>query len=193
MKKLKSLLITCLVGLSLSSAQAGLLVEPLTGFSVIGNVTSGSGEYDQSSLPVVWGARFGYSFLGLMGGIDYQKVTGIEFDVPSSTSSNAYDLQKNGEYDITETSLFVGYDFPILVRGWAAYIVNAKMEASTNASYEDASGFKYGFGFTGLPFVSLNLEHKVINFDTAIRNGISTAYDVKVNYYTLTLSLPLDL
>jgi hypothetical protein len=175
------------------NSYAGLLLEPVVGISLLGNVTTGSGEYDMNTVPVTWGARIGYSFLGIMGGIDYQVTNGVEFDVPSSTSADTNDVQKNAEYDVKETGVFIGYDFPILVRGWMGYILSSKMESSTVASYEDGGGYKYGIGLTALPFISVNFESKVLNYDTAIRNGVSTGVNVKNKFYTLSVSLPLDL
>ena len=59
---------------------------------------------------------------------------------------------------------FVGYDFPILVRAWATYFFDVTYSPETGSDLT-ATGTSFGVGFTGLPFVSLNAEYRMLSFD----------------------------
>ena len=50
-------------------------------------------------------------------------------------------------------------------------------------------GYGLGIGFTGLPFVSLNLEIEALNYD-AESSGVETDYSVASTI--LSVSMPFD-
>jgi len=156
-KNLRSVIF--LLPLVVMNLHAALLVDPYIGINLNGSTQFGTTENDYKNSPVSMGARLGFTQLGFSVGLDYQITSGIEIKNDSN------------EYDAKEIAIFGGFDFPILVRAYAGYIVSADFESSAS-KYDEGSGYKLGVGFTGLPFISLNVEYKVVSYDKL--NGVST-------------------
>lgn len=156
----------------------GFLVEPVLGYSVGGHEVSNN---DTSYNGVSLGARLGYQFLGLQGGFDYLQSNLSMKDVDSLTAR--------------EMGLFVGYEFPILLRAYAGYIFSstAKKEASIDQEYTKGSGTKFGVGFTGLPFIDINFEYRMGDFTELKTNGSTSSTDVTNKAFMISLSLPFVL
>jgi hypothetical protein len=157
------------------SVHAGILIEPYLGY-----VLKGSGE--QAGNPVTeyshsgpaMGARLGYQMLGLMGGLDYSMRTEFELEeeLPGSYFWNDTGSSKRkSKYKSKNMGIFVGYDFPILLRAWVSYYFNTSWEVSTADTVYDVGdemsggGYGLGIGYTMLPLVSLNLEFRAFEFD----------------------------
>jgi len=186
----------CALTLFISSqAQAGILFEPYAGFSF------GSGEdavapitkYEQNA-PFL-GARLGYQILGAMAGLDY--TMGMESDIESTTSG------VTDKYDADHQSLgvFVGYNLPIMLRGWVSYYLSSKVSFNSGAANGDelkGSGSGFGLGLTPLPLLSMNLEYRMHTFDeakdgtTGTTTKLSGASAIDYNQIMFSLSLPLD-
>ena len=166
-------LVIAIVSVFLSAqATAGFLVEPYVGYGQIATTTDVSAVEDEDAVGSFLGGRLGYSFLLVSGGIDF------------NTGSA-------GDFERTNTSAFVGVDLPILLRFYAKYLVSSNLEHSDHDfDYNLKDGYALGAGFTGLPFVVLNLEmaKQVYEVET---DGQS--YDVDGASYLLSVSLPLDL
>src|SRR5437868_5907357 len=91
-----------------SNAHAGLLIEPYLGYHLGKYERSGTYERDQSGLSL--GGRLGYQHtLGPMLGVDFQ--TGMWSD----------DANPKNDLTPTNISLFAGFEFPIMLRVYAAY------------------------------------------------------------------------
>ena len=188
---MKRLLIASLF-LFASSAQAGFLLEPYAGLSFGSGENSATikTEYDYNA-PML-GARAGYQYLGLMFGLDYS----MGMDQKTAGSTVTADVSQS------TLGLFVGYNLPVMLRAWAAYYLNTSLEVEAGTSVGDefnGKGYGLGVGFTGLPFVSLNLEYRMMTFDeykdksagsTATLSGAS---EIDFNQILLSVSLPLDL
>jgi len=174
---LKSTLILSVLAIfiGVQSAQAGILIDPYVGagshVSAFDAVSSGSSVSDSSNSASVFGARLGYSFLLLSAGIDYQKMT-------------------VDDTELTNTSLFVGFDLPILVRAWAEYFLAADGDSDFNSAYKFKDGYGVGIGFTGLPFVSLNLEIQNINYESELSGAV---YDNATAATIFSVSFPINL
>lgn len=183
------------------SARAGILIEPYLGFSLAGSgdTTLGTAKYDHSYSTPTIGGRLGYGMLGFMGGIDYSMQS---FDLESEVGSTTY---KDG-VSKSQLGIFVGYNLPILLRVWGTYYLSSKVEgddANTTGQfidsryeYSDGGGYALGAGFTGLPFVSINLEYRTLEYDKAELSGANvTSYNEKMDLseILLSVSLPLDL
>lgn len=167
-----------------TTAFSGVLVEPYLGFRVSGDTNQGT--TDGSYNGALYGARLGYQFLGFMGGLDY--------------SQSSYDIDYDGttvdsKTDSSNLGIFVGYDAPLLVRAWATYFLSNKLDFSSSSTEYSGSGYALGAGFTGLPFVSLNLEYRSISFDEFENSTISGALNPSsdASEIILSVSLPLDL
>lgn len=187
-----------------TTANAGLLVEPYLGYSFgsaetnVSNAGGANGTYDIKASGYRLGGRLGYQFLGFMGGVDYG-IGAAKEKISSIPNGTSYSLD---DYNVSQLGIFAGYELPILFRFWATYYTSYKMEVdggSNNGDEDSGSGFGLGAGFTGLPFVSLNLEYKSITIDeTEFAGGGSVKYPTNqiserdINEIVLSVSLPLD-
>ena len=157
-----------------SSAQAGFLIEPYLSYSF--------GSQDGSSTDTNfngpgYGARLGYQFLGFMAGADYS-IQSLNFD---------------DDGDKKQLGLFAGYDAPILFRVWGTYFLNGSIEFDSNSELDGGSGYALGAGYTGLPFVSLNVEYRVMNYDEASAANVTNTVDIETKEILFSVSLPLNL
>ena len=94
----------------------------------------------------------------------------------------------------TDWGAFVGFEFPILVRVYAGYIFSAKGEVSTDfgKAKMEGAGTKVGVGFTGLPFVDINVEYRRGTYDDVKIGGVKSD-DTDFSSLMLGVSLPLNL
>lgn len=181
MKRILILVVSFLTLLPFSrSAQAGFLVEPFFQFGLSGDSEQGSTSNDLSS--TIMGARLGFTTLGLMYGIEYATGT---FSIDTSGGDS--------DGDSTDMGLFVGYEFPILVRVWLSYYLQSAAEIDgSNLKYK-GSGTQIGVGYTGLPFISFNLTMLTRSYDE-VESGETTLNvnpEWEHNTYLLGISLPL--
>lgn len=192
-----------LVLLLSTQSNAGILIEPFLGYGF------GSGEYAASGITtretkesgMHIGGRLGYQMLGFMGGLEYRKTSGsYKFSGPSSLTSLA--ALPDADYSGTEVGAFIGYNLPILMRAYIGYTFSSKWELegnswrSNNGDELSGSTTTFGVGFTGLPFVSLNLEYRMLSFDKftdVSNNNAETAVDESVNEIVLGVSVPFDI
>ena len=154
-----------------SQAFSGLLIDPYLGigrsaFAIEGVVLADPDAESSSSI----GSRLGYSFLLVSAGIDYEMVTA-------------------GDFKVTNTSAFVGVDLPILLRFWGEVMLSSNLDDDSSTTYDFKDGYSVGVGFTGLPFVSLNLELSTLNYEFTFLNNDA---DFSVASTTFSVSLPLD-
>lgn len=173
------------LGLVPFSTHAGLLVEPVLGYTLGQQLDfSGGKDYD-GGRGLSYGGRLGYQTGPFQIGADY---------LQSSIDMNSSDFDENA--DITEWAAFVGMEFPILLRAYGGYIFSAEGETEVNnvdVDLEDGTGFKLGVGFTPLPFLDVNLEYRNGTFDEFKAGGLKVKREVDYEAYMLSISLPLDL
>jgi hypothetical protein len=172
----KSLLLVVIGAFMAMPANAAFLVEPYLGMHF--NSEAEDADADISGMGI--GARVGYQNLGLMLGLNY-KSADLEFEPDNSAISN-YDVEQ------THYGVFVGYEFPILIRAWVEYVIGGSAEFKTG-DYDSISGTQLGVGYTGLPFVSLNLEIGNLTYE----DGPTGFTDQDISTYMLSVSLPLTL
>jgi hypothetical protein len=183
--KFAQLFILVLAFLIIKPASAGLLIEPLVGFSKAELKTddgSAKTKYDFTSMS--YGGRLGYQQLGFQLGLDYLN------------SNNTFD---NNDWDSSKSSEwagFVGFEFPVLLRVYAGYIFSATGEAeyqNAKVDFIEGSGSKFGIGFTGLPFVDINLEYRSVTYGDAEVGGTKLGQEQTYDAYMLSFSLPFVL
>ena len=172
-----------------TDTKGSLLVDPYIGYLVNQSeqtVTIGAstGTADFTTTGTQMGARVGWQKLGLMLGGEFaysptltQELTAF---LGSETSSGT-----ETDYSGTYMGVFVGYDFPLLLRAWATYFFNVTYSPDGSGDDLDASGTSLGVGFTGLPFVSLNAEYRTISYDN------SAIEDAQELFFSV--SLPINL
>lgn len=174
---MKKLIVAIVAICTLSAAQASFLIEPYLGMHFNADAERGGFEDDFSGVGM--GARFGWQNLGLQLGANYKMAT-LDFD-------------DSDDADYSHFGLFAGYEFPVLIRVWAEYILSSTLDfdSSTKSEFEDASGTTLGFGYTGLPFVAINFEISSLEYGEL--NGSSISEKLELNSYMLSVSLPFTL
>ncbi len=184
-------------------ALSGILIEPYLGFRAIGDgerITTGT-TIDYSYQGPVYGARVGYQTLGFMFGLDYSRST---FNLKSDTTMAGVTVKSENDYSGYQFGAFVGYNLPILLRAWAGYYFDSKYEDKDGSNTGDnytGKGMALGVGFTGLPFVSLNLEIRRMTFDefedaSLLTNRTTTLNGdnrLRSNEIILSVSVPFDI
>jgi hypothetical protein len=197
----KKILLTILALISLgifsTQANAGFLIEPYLGYTI-----SGEGEQLSSNTDLDWngvefGGRLGLTYLGLMAGVHYG-MSSFEWE-ETNTVTNTVTKDDN---KMTNIGAFVGFEFPLLIRVWGTYIFNSEVEDDLGADIGDTldgTGYGLGVGYTGLPFVSLNLEYRSLTYDestdvsTAITSQLTGNSEVTASTILLSISLPFSL
>ncbi len=185
-KTLKKLLPVCITVIGFNT-HAALLVEPLVGLSLNGggdskikvdNGNTTNWENDYSALG--YGLRLGYeSILGIMVGAEYSAQLSHGMKVKNKASGTfTYDGVETNEYEFDASTrnigIFVGYSFPILLRVWGTFFFDSTLSVEADATPRavdangneyDGSGRSFGVGYTGLPFISVNLEYRTFEWD----------------------------
>jgi hypothetical protein len=161
------LVLTCFLLISgmTNQAQAAFLVEPFFDHALSGEVTAGGNDSDMSV--TTEGLRLGMTSLGFMYGVEF------------SIGNTRYDTDPEIDATSQDLGLFLGYTFPVMLRVWATYYTSSKI------SYDDeehtGTGTKIGVGYSGLPYVSINLQ--MLNR--------SYSDDIEDNATLLGISVPL--
>lgn len=207
---MKKLIIASLMVIGLTTqAHAGLLIEPYLGYIFSGETTeTGAGasafnyKYDYSGIN--YGGRLGYSTFGLQFGLDYNMAS-YDYETTNATT------KLKDAYDFTAFGAFVGFKFPVFLRVWGTYFFNAELkdtDSGTGGVYSpsgakfEGSGFGLGAGFTGLPFVNINLEYRSFTYDEGTTSDgtkitlPNTTYGVgkhDASEMILSLSVPFDI
>lgn len=154
-----------------STSQAGVLFDPYLGFEY-GNTKNADGNLDGTVL----GARLAYELpVFFWFGVDY-----------AMSVSQTYKPDQFANSDAKRSSLYAvaGVDFPILFRAWLGYGLMNEIKFD-NGKVDGGDAMKIGVGFTGLPFISLNLE--MINEKFKEQGGSR----FENNSYMFSVSLPL--
>ena len=174
-----------------TAAHAGLMIEPYLGYemgkSTSINTTTAGQTTDGKLDGVDLGVRLGYKTpLMLWFALDAQ--LGVSGDYKPDTGSSA--TQKHNTYYGV-----VGIDLPILFRAWAGYGFQDTFKTDTPYSSDiKGKNFKLGAGFTGLPFISLNLEYLKGTVDSISGGSLNSSnVDGKTETYMVSVSLPLNL
>jgi hypothetical protein len=185
--KFAQLFILVLAFLIIKPASAGLLIEPLVGFSKgeLTLTTDGINKDKGDFTGMSYGGRLGYQQLGFQLGLDYLN------------SNNTIDDGSLDKITSSEWGGFVGFEFPVLLRVYAGYIFSATGEgeddSNNNVDFIDGTGTKFGIGFTGLPFVDINLEYRSVTFGDAEFLGSKIGFEQEYDAYMLSFSLPFVL
>lgn len=175
---MKKIALVLVLILATPVAQADLLLEPYLGYYT-GKSDDGTEETKFKGMGL--GGRVGYQQLGFMVGGEYMTGKWSDNDDPQN--------------DITPSILgvFVGYNFPVLLRVWGTYGLSVKSKVDDGTTTRDLKGdaLKLGVGCTILPLVSVNFEYMTSTFDEMDGQALTT--DIKQKTYGLSVSLPLTL
>ena len=175
------LVIALFLGFS-GAAHAGVMIEPYLGYEM--GTTSGSSPGKTTFTN--FGARLAWRApLMFWAGLDAN--LGMSGQIKPDSGSD-YDAKRTTYYAVA------GVDLPILLRGWVGYGFSStlKMEDSVH-SKSSGTTTKVGIGFTGLPFISLNLEYLKDNIDKVeTDSGTVNSPNLDHSSYMLSVSLPLS-
>ncbi len=173
---LRAVLVFAILPFMAAPAQADILLEPYGGYYT-GDWEQGTTSHDLKGL--AFGGRLGFQHMGFMAGLDY--MTGMWKD------------DDNPSRDVTPTdlSIFVGYNFPAMVRIYGAYGLDSELKFKANNTVAKWTGntLKFGIGFTFFPMVSLNLETIRGDYDEV--NGQSATTKRETVLYGFSVSVPL--
>lgn len=164
------------------NAQAALLVEPFAGMDFNSTVDANGTDGDITGTTV--GARLGFQNMGFMLGLDGRRMS-WNFEP---------DTGADDDYTFTQLGLFVGYDFPMMLRLWGNYVFSLEGDDDdSDTKLKEGSGLAFGIGYKVVPFVSLNFE--ISNTKTAkIDNGtVEVDADYKYSSYLLSVSFPISI
>jgi hypothetical protein len=188
LKKLSQLTILLALVLGYSNqAQAGLLIEPVVGYS-FGNAsidlevpsTPSANDSDKNSAKgTSYGGRLGYQNFGFQLGLDYL----------------ASNLKTDGDaFKTSEFAGFVGFEFPILLRVYAGYIFSGTgtLEGDDqDFKFKSGTGPKVGIGFTLLPFLDINLEYRSVKYEQLDETVSSLPVNIDLDYNAVMLAFSL--
>lgn len=204
--KFRKVLLALLLTLTwTSTSSAALLLEPFVGYSMM--------DTDQATTPTPiageasglgFGARLGLQFMGLMGGFQYDSAMATELEAVQGATTSKDDIKR------THMGIFVGYNLPVMVRLWGTYFFKSELEgdqattADAGVDYIDSTetlngaGYGLGVGFTGLPFLSVNLEYRTFEYDeeddsdaTPVTSAINPV--VETSEIMLSVSFPFTI
>lgn len=176
---MKKLLATLALVMGFASvSQAGIMFEPYIGYEMGKLKDAFGGSFDGTQA----GLRLAYSApLLFWGGLD--AAMSLSGTMKNDSAGNSEGAKRTTVYGV------VGVDFPILVRAWAGYAFMDEVKLDQSGTYKGGSGTKLGVGFTGLPFLSINLEY--LNEKFTKFNETTLGTDLKNDTYILSVSLPL--
>lgn len=159
-----------------SKAKASLLIEPHIGYILAGNADYNGADVSYNGPE--YGARLGGQWLGFMAGLDYAH---------STFTAKLTSTLVNGEIDKKRDNIgvFAGYNLPILLRGWVTYYFSSKTSNTqtnslgTSGQFTKGSGTELGLGFTGLPFLSINLVYRMSTQDENQSGALTPEMETK--------------
>lgn len=181
MKKILSIICFLFV-FGQEKANASFLVDPYIGYAIGQMELEQSGvtaEYTQTGS--MMGARVGWQSFGLMLGADVGYAPTLTRELTLAALGGIKGTED--EFSGTYMGAFVGYDFPILLRAWATYFFDITYSPESGNDVK-ATGTSFGVGFSGLPFVSLNAEYRMLSYDDS---------ELENSELFLSVSLPLTL
>jgi hypothetical protein len=173
------------------------MLEPYVGYVLGGNENevAGTSQHDVDYSSPMLGARLGYRALGLMAGFEYNMLS-------TSWEDQVAPIAADVDYKHSNMGIYVGYNFPIMLRVWGTYYFSSKAEVDSGSSAGDeytGNGKVIGVGFTGLPFLSINLEYRTFTYDeyedisAGTTSSLSGVSEVSGKEIAIGISIPFEL
>jgi len=201
-----SLLVSLLVTFLCTNAFAGLWVEPLMGyrkstgeFTVSNTGSSFDGTYEIDISGPEFGLKLGYAFpIALVVGLDYRIGS---YEDEQTSGPRALVPATDNEYN--SLGIFLGVTTVPLFNFWINYKFDFETETTSGdeiGGTNSGDGFGAGVGFTGLPFVSINLEYNMYTLDEQFdaQTGVTeqlpsnTQSEQDIQEITISVSVPFD-
>jgi hypothetical protein len=170
------------VGLT-SQANAGLLLDPYISQSLYTN--SELGGVDADLMSTVVGTRVAYtSELGFAG---------LDFSVAEETFSPDVPMAQDTEATTGRLGAVVGFQTKEGFRGYFEYLLLSRVAVKNSNGVEiDGTGFKFGFGYAVLKWLTVNLEFTKETYDKATDNSntANLTNEIENDMALLSVSFP---
>jgi len=184
LKLAQASLLVALYFFVVNSARADLLIEPVAGWNAPTNLNIWDKNYVGNGGSA--GGRVGFQKFGFQLGLDY---------LFSSIAFQNHDLPK--KFNMNEWTIFAGFEFPAFLRVYGGFILSASAETKDSNGdpliLEAGSGSKVGLGFTGLPFLDINLEYRRGTWDQYKLDNVKTEKESHYNSILVAVSLPFTI
>ncbi len=177
------LALTCFLGFALSSSiSQAVYIEPYLGMIVSGTMKTVGSTTESDLKGNGMGLKLGWNFAGLAVGVDYS-MGSMEEDASGVTTDSKF----------TNLGAFADFDFPVVpIHIYGAYILKSTIDPDNSTTNVLGKGMKLGAGFTGLPFVAINLDYSTLKYDET-DPASAGSFEINANVVMLSVSLPLNL
>ncbi|MGB0454294.1 MAG: hypothetical protein ACPGJV_11340 [Bacteriovoracaceae bacterium] len=187
------------------SAHGLLYIDPYVGYAVQGTSkfqnSLMNAEADYNSIN--YGLRVGVSSSPVAAGVQVDMGMG---DYKWTDLTNGGECSDNcDEMDAQNIGVFVNFDLPILFRAYGAFFPSAKLTDGNDSKGQfqsgselSGTGMMIGAGYTGIPFISLNLEYRTFTYDELKDNSGSSDLpvdgqsEVDLTQILFSISAPFD-
>lgn len=164
--------LAALLTLTVMSLQAqAIMFEPYAGYEV-GDAGSNASTYKGTT----FGARLGFDVIPMF-------TLGVDYAMGSHTQEG---ILSNTDWSVNDLGVFAMFEFPVLIRAWLTYSFDTKASTS-GVSDMKGTATKIGVGYTGLPFISINLEMVKRNYTEQGSATIDSSSDT----YLVSVGIPL--
>ncbi len=170
--------------ITINTAIAGIWIEPYIGYkfgsydatlkNYVGAAAIANGDYTVDMTGYAVGGKLGYAVPFLAIGLEYQMG---QLNKKINKKPAASTLVDNDRYDTTVLGAFVTFTAIPLINVWAGYQFSIKWKDTNGPDKGDTisgSGYGVGAGFTGLPFLSINLDYKAYTMNKEKSGGTTT-------------------
>jgi hypothetical protein len=199
--------------LPVSQHAQAIVIEPFVGYA--------SGTYEYGGYTTATYSDVAKDFKGT--GMAYGGRLGIEYffiSIGGQYSSGNFtlkgkdylELDKDYTYTTSQMGAFLGLQLSSIFRIWGTYFFSADdkvkdvtfdadgaanpIAAVTATEKLKGKGMEFGFGYTGLPIVSINLSMSTMNYNDIkhpfVTGDTTKIADVTVTMYMLSLSAPIS-
>lgn len=171
---MKRYLLAVITVLTVSSQANAFFIEPFLGYGISGKASGDWGSDDVKGMD--YGARLGMSFAMFGVGVEYAKG---QYEADTSGSE---------KFDTTDIGATFIFEFPILIRAYATYFFKSEAD-----DFSGKGGYRVGVGYTGLPFVAINIEmvkRAYEEVDVAILGTMDSDSDFTMTQIGISVPLP---
>ncbi|PIP93500.1 MAG: hypothetical protein COW00_18645 [Bdellovibrio sp. CG12_big_fil_rev_8_21_14_0_65_39_13] len=188
------------------NTKASILIEPylnyLTGSSKFEGSNSGilNGDYVYSETGTNYGIKLGGTFDPIFFGASYE-LGNLKRKIDKVPREGITVNPSSNKIDTTLLGIIIGAKIPFL-RFWGSYYIDSEWkykDGSDPGAKDTVGGFGLGLGFTGLPFMSINLEYRSLEVkEHKNTSGVVTKYPTstvsgqKYSDFLIGVSIPLE-
>jgi len=175
-------------------AQARLVLDGHIGYGISNNFET-TGVKDVSYDGAVLGARIGvslFSFILVGGDLSYSD---NKFEYTDTTTDIGYKIPAPR----LDYGIFFGFELPIMLRFWGSYYLKSDLQIKDQFGTElEGKAYGVGVGWTLLPFVSINGEYRMYEYNQSTGSNsdlppLSDDNTLKGNWFLLSIGVYANL